>query len=172
MRFTRYFLPIFLLAALVAAPLSVSASSKRKKDEITIRFHLQANEQDGAPFITAVQTTAAGAPAYVKKIPEINENDITAIYPFAAADGTMGCAYQLDPHGRMSLDTVSVENRGRVFVIFVNGRLVSAMLIDKRISDGVITIPAGLTNEEIDKMLLKYRVIGEPAKRPKKKAGR
>ena len=167
MRFYRL-LPLLLLA-ICFIPLSAEAGSKRKKNDLTVRFHLQASQQDGEPFIMAVPAGAQGLPAYVKKIPEINENDITAVYPFAAQDGTMGVALKLDPHGRIMLDTVSVENRGRVFVVLVNARVVTAMLIDRRVNDGTITIPSGLSQPEIDQFLKKYRVIGEPEGKKKRR---
>jgi len=155
----------FLLPLLIAPLLMAGA----KKPVVTVRFHLKAAGSDAPPFVVPVQVPGAPAPVNIKKIPEISERSIQAIYPFQAADGTMGCAYKLDAHGRIGLDTTSSENKGGVLVAFVNGRLVTAMLIDKRISDGVIMIPSGLFPPEIDAMKKLYPVIGETPKKGKKK---
>jgi len=156
MRFRLLLLPLLAVCCLGAA---------KKKNALTVRFHLQASEQDGSAFVMPLPAGSARGPAFVKKVPEISEYDIKAIYPFPAADGTMGCAFKLDEHGRIALDALSVEQRGKVLVPLVNFRVVTAMLIDKRVSDGVIMIGSGLTQEEIAKLQKKYPTLGAPGKK-------
>ena len=139
----------------------------KKKDDVTVRFHLQANEHDGAPFVMKLPGGGTTGPAYIKKVPEISEHDIAAVYPFPAEDGTLGCAFKLTEHGKIVIDSMSVENRGKVLVSIVNLRVVSAVLIDRRVSDGVLMISKGLTEAEIAKITKKYNVIGETKKRKK-----
>lgn len=157
MRF-RHFLPLLALFFVAAA----------KKPQVAVRFHLQANEKDGAPFVMRLPLANAPGPAFVKKIPEVSERDIVAVYPFPAPDGTMGCAFKLDDHGRIGLDTLSVESRGKVLVCMVNLRVVTAMLIDKRVSDGIIVVPSGLLPQEITMLREKFRLIGQPNGKPLK----
>ena len=99
-------------------------------------------------------------------MPSITEREISGIFPFPASDGTMGCAFKLDDHGRVWLDTLSIEKKGMALVAMVNGRIVCDMLIDKRVADGIISIPNGLTNEDITILKKKFKVIGtgKPAK--------
>jgi hypothetical protein len=137
----------------------------KKKDAVTVRFHLQASEQDGAPFVMKLPGGGATGPAYIKKVPEISEHDIAEVYPFPADDGTLGCAFRLTEHGKIVLDSMSVEQRGKALVSIVNLRVVSAVMIDRRVSDGVIMISRGLTEEEVRKITKKYKVIGEAKKR-------
>jgi len=127
---------------------------------LSIRFHVTTNQMDGTPFVSVVEVGNPPRKVYVKKIPEINEMDIAAIYPFKAADGTLGCALKLDDHGQIHLDTLSVEHRGTVLVCIVNGRVVTAMLVDQRITDGIIEIPSGLTPKDVEVMRKNYRLIG------------
>jgi len=155
----RLLLPLFALLLVAAA---------KKPPEMAVRFHLQANPQDGSSFIMPLPVHNGAGPAYIKKVPEINEQQIEAIFPFTAADGTLGCTLKLNASGRFALDALSVEERGRVLVCFVGTRLVTAILIDKRVDDGILTIPAGLAPGEVTQLEAKYRIIGQPAL-PKKK---
>jgi hypothetical protein len=59
------------------------------------------------------------------------------------------------------LDTLSVEHRGGLLFVFVNGRLVTALQIDKRVSDGKIYIPSGLTAADIELMKKSWGPIGQ-----------
>lgn len=148
------------------ALLGVCCLGAAKKDKnITVRFHLEAQKQDGESFVTPLPGGGVSGPAYIKKIPELSEFDIKSIYPFPAADGTMGCAFRFDTHGRIALDTLSVENKGRVLIAIVGARPVSAMFIDRRVSDGVIMLSRGLTPEEIAKLEKRYPVMGAKKKK-------
>ncbi|HWL54202.1 MAG TPA: hypothetical protein VNQ90_17305 [Chthoniobacteraceae bacterium] len=154
----RLFLPLLALMFVAAA---------KKPPAFNIRFHLQASEADGEPFVTRLPIHDGRGPAFIKKVPEITEHDIVAIFPFTAADGTYGCTLKLTVHGRISLDSTSVEARGRVLVCIINGRVVTAMMIDKRVSDGILTVPSGLTASDVDQLEMKYRMIGQPGGKPK-----
>jgi len=155
----RHLLPLLAVLFLGAA----------KKPPLSIRFHLQAQKQEGESFVMKLPLERHGLPAtiYVKKIPEVTENEVREIYPFQAADGTMGCALKLDEHGRIDLDTCSVENRGKVLVCLVNLRVVTAMIVDRRVPDGIITIPSGLTDKEIAMMKKRFPILGAKKKAPK-----
>ncbi|PYJ12965.1 MAG: hypothetical protein DME93_05225 [Verrucomicrobia bacterium] len=61
----------------------------------------------------------------------------------------------------MVLDTLSVERRGGFLFVFVNGRAITELQIDKRVSDGKIYIPSGLTAADIDLMKKDWRSIGQ-----------
>ena len=61
----------------------------------------------------------------------------------------------------MVLDTLSIENRGRFLFVFVNGRLITALQIDKRVSDGKIYVPSGLAAADIEAMKKEWRLIGQ-----------
>jgi len=84
-----------------------------------------------------------------------------AFSPYAAPDGTFGALFQLDDHGRVILDTLSVERRGDFLFVFINGRMVTGLQIDKRVSDGKIYIPSGLTAADVEVMKKQWRAVGQ-----------
>jgi hypothetical protein len=148
----------FLAPALVL--LFVAAG--KKEPPFTVRFYAETNAKDTESFATPVQLQYPPRKAYIQKVPAISERDIVAIYPFQASDGSMGCAFKLDDHGRIAIDSLSIEKRGTSLVAVVNNRQVIDMLIDKRVSDGIITIPRGLSVQEAMMMQLKFKIIGQP----------
>jgi len=150
MRFSRFLLPLLALIFLAAA----------SKPKLTIRFHTEVNPNSGSSFAVSAPVPGASTPLSLSKVADITESDVAAIFPFPANDGSMGCALKLDTHGRIALDSLSQEYHGALLVGFVNGRAVTAMLIDRRISDGVITIVRGLTPADIALMKKAYPTLG------------
>jgi hypothetical protein len=142
------------LLLILAAPFA-SAKSKR----CTVRVHTQGNENDGSVFATPVTTPISGKNIFIEKIPAISEHDVSAYRPYTASDGSFGALLQLDDHGRLALDTLSVERRGGTLLIFVNGRIITELLVDRRVSDGQIFIAAGLTAADIASMQKTWRQI-------------
>jgi len=142
------------LFLILAAPFA-SAKSKR----CTVRVHAQGNENDGSVFATPVTTPISGKNIFIEKIPAISEHDVSAYRPYTASDGSFGALLQLDDHGRLALDTLSVERRGGTLLIFVNGRIITELLVDRRVSDGQIFIASGLSAADIASMQKTWRQI-------------
>jgi hypothetical protein len=92
----------------------------------------------------------------------ITENDVMAFSPYPAKDGTFGALFQLDDHGRVVLDTLSVEHRGGFLFVLINGRMITELQIDKRVSDGKIYVPSGLTATDVELMKKQWRTPGQP----------
>ena len=132
-----------------------------KQRHCTFRVHAQANPHDTDVFSIPAPTTASGKDVAVEKLPWITEHDIMAFSPYPAQDGTFGALFQLDEHGQVVLDTLSVEHRGRLLFIFINGRMITELQIDKRVSDGKIYIPSGLTAADVELMKKQWRLLGE-----------
>ena len=137
------------------------ANSVAKQRHCTLRVHAQANERDGEVFATSVHARISGKNVAIEKMPWISEHDVTAFSPYPAQDGTYGALIQLDEHARVVLDTLSIERRGSFLFVFVNGRLITQLNVDKRVSDGKIFIPAGLTAADIDLMKKDWHLIGQ-----------
>lgn len=135
------------------------------KPPCSIRFYVAANKKDGAPFIRKVQI--GDSVAYVSKMAAIGEADVRSVFPYMASDGTWGCGLKLDMRGALRLDTMSTECRGQPLICVVNGRLITAMLIDKEIKDGVLYIPNGLTIEDVAIIRSRFHVMGEGKKHRK-----
>ncbi len=124
-----------------------------------LRVHAQANQQDTTVFATAVRAQVSGKDVVIEKIPRISEQDVIAFYPYPAANGTYGALFQLDEHGRIALDTLSIERRGSLLFVLINGRLITPLEIDKRVSDGKIYIPSGLTSADIELMKKDWHLL-------------
>jgi hypothetical protein len=137
------------------------AEGVAKQRHCTLRVHAQANPQDTEVFATSVGARASGKNITIEKLPWISERDVMAFSSYPAQNGTYGALIQLDEHGRVVLDTLSVERRGRLLFVFINGRLITALQVDKRVSDGKIYIPSGLTAADIDLMKKDWRQIGQ-----------
>jgi hypothetical protein len=132
-----------------------------KQSHCTFRVHAQANPRDTEVFASSVRTQFSGKEVAIEKMPWISERDVIAFSPYPARDGTYGALIQLDEHGRVVLDTLSVERRGGFLFVFINGRFITQLEIDKRVSDGRIYIPSGLTAADIGLMKKDWRLIGQ-----------
>ena len=144
-------------ASAVLALLAISLCEGKPR-HCTLRVHTEANA-NGGPVFTA-QIVVSGKPVSVEKIPAISEQDVVAFQVYPAADGTHGVLLQLNEHGRLALDSLSIERRGSSLFIFVNGRPLTELQIDRRVSDGRIYIASGLTTNDIELMKKDWRLLG------------
>ena len=129
------------------------------------RVHAEANPNDTATFANSVRAQLSGKSITIEKMPRLTERDVVAFYPYSAADGTFGALLQLDEHGRLTLDELSIERRGGLLFVFINGREITELQVDRRVSDGKIYVASGLSKADIELMKKDWRVIG--AKRSK-----
>jgi hypothetical protein len=147
---------VLAFCLLLAMPAGVA-----KERHCMFRVHTQANLQDTEVFATSVRAQVSGKDVAIEKIPRISEHDVIAFYPYSAANGTYGALFQLDEHGRIALDALSIERRGGLLFVFINGRPITELQIDKRVSDGKINIPSGLTAADIQLMKKDWRLLGQ-----------
>ena len=104
---------------------------------------------------------SSGKEIAIQKMPWLTEHDVAAFSPYPAQDGTFGALFQLDEHGGVVLDTLSIERRGRFLFVFINGRMITELRIDKRVSDGKIYVPSGLTAADVELMKKQWRLLVE-----------
>lgn len=139
------------------------------KPPVAIRFYLEANAQDTDHFASPIHFDNPPREAFIEKIPVINERMIRAIYPFQAPNGTWGCSFKLDEDGRIALDAFSASRKGSSVVAMLSTnkhtRKIIDMVVDKEISDGIITIPYGLTELEVGVLSREWPVIGQSKKK-------
>ncbi len=138
----------------------------KKKEELAIRFYTETSPNDSGAFAIRVMLLN-GRQTYLDQVAAISEHDIAVIYPFPAQDGSAGCAFKLNPRGTIALDSLSAAKRGTILVAAIDGRQVVDILIDQRVTDGILTIPNGITMDEIKEMIKEFPVIGAKTK-PKK----
>jgi len=146
-----------LLRAAMAVFLVSSAEAGAQ--HCIFRVHLEAKAQDGSVFAQPLRSLT-GRSVFIEKMPWITERDVRKFYPYRAADGSHAALLQLDDHGRTVLDTLSVEHRGSYLYVFLNGRPLTEFQIDRRVSDGRIYLPSGLTETDIKLMNKDWKLIG------------
>lgn len=149
--------PIF--ASLIVAFLAISATGKER--HCTFRVHAEANPNDTAIFSSSIRALFSGKQVAIERMPRLSERDVVAFYPYPAADGSYGALFQLDDHGQLALDALSIERRGSLLFVLINGRAITELQIDRRVSDGQIYIASGLTKADIDLMKKDWRLIGQ-----------
>ncbi len=125
----------------------------------TFRVHIAANENDGSVFAQPIRSLT-GRDVFIEKTAWLSERDVKAYYPYRAADGSYAALLQLDDHGRTVLDTLSVEHRGALLYVFLNGRPLTELQIDRRVKDGRIYLGSGLTEADIKLMNKDWKLIG------------
>jgi len=145
-----------LSAALV---FSIACQAEAGLRHCSFRVHLTANANDGDAFAQPVRSLT-GRGVYIDKTPWITEREVTAFCPYRAADGSYAALLVLDDHGRTVLDTLSIEHRGSQLFIFINGRPPTELQVDRRVSDGKIYLPAGLTETDIKLMNKDWKLLG------------
>jgi len=150
-----------IFCILVACLAFTLIDTTAKQRHCTFRVHAQANPHDTDVFSIPARATSSGKDVAVEKLAWITEHDVMAFSPYPAQDGTFGALFQLDDHGRVVLDTLSIEHRGSFLFVFINGRMITELQIDKRVSDGKIYVPSGLTAADIELMRKQWRSPGE-----------
>lgn len=154
-------LPVLLALLLVAAG--------KKEPEFSVRFYTETTTAGDDNLTVPVVVGNPPRKTFISRIANISENDIVGIYPFVTADNQFGCVFVLDTHGQTMLDTISVEKRGTALIALVNGRQVVDMLIDRRIPDGIVVIPRGLTVDELAMLKKHFKIITPPSSAQKQR---
>jgi len=162
--FRWWYAAAIVWATALCVLLASTGAAKGRSRHCMLRVHAQANPRDTEVFATSVRAQVSGKEVAIEKMPWISEQDVIAFSPYPARDGTYGALLQLDEHGRVVLDTLSVERRGSFLFVFVNGRSITELEVDKRISDGKIFIHSGLTAADIESMKRDWRLIPQRKK--------
>lgn len=159
-------------APLLLLVLALGSLGFAKKQVITVRFHVEANARDGQPFAMPITFHNPERQGFMTQIPAVSERNVEAIFPFPAADGSSGCAFKLDNFGRTALEEMTISNRGASVVAFVGTKTgthqVIDMVVDRVIRDGILSIPRGLTNLEINALEVEFKNMKTGKKKSKK----
>jgi hypothetical protein len=132
---------------LVALMLLLIAPQGKAGRHSSFRAHAEANASSGPVFSNQLQLF--GRTVTLEKMPALSDQDVVGFRSYRAADGSFGVLFELNEHGRLSLDTLSIDRRGSSLFVFVNGRAITALQIDRRVSDGKLYIPSGLTATDV-----------------------
>jgi hypothetical protein len=162
----------FRIAAVILA-LGSAAFGSSQKPSVTVRFHSEANPNDGTSFAMPAKLQYQRRDVHLNRVPALSERQIRKIYPFPAEDGSWGCVFQFDEQGRIRLETMSSAQQHTALVLFVGTKQgqhqVIDMLIDRPVTTGTFTVPRGLTEIEVKVMKTQFPVIGEEKVKKQKK---
>src|SRR3981081_574366 len=151
-----------IFASLILALFAASVAGKDR--HCTFRVHAEGNPNDTATFASSARALCSRKRVTIERMPRLSERDVVSFYPYPAGDGNYGALFQLDEHGRLALDALSVERRGSLLFVLINGRPITELQIDRRVSDGRIYIASGLTKADIELMKKDWRLIGQQRK--------
>ena len=151
----------------VAALALLCLGAAKKPPVVDIRIHALGTAAE-APTFAIPATLLNGTPVFLARMPLLSQREIKAIYPFVAADGSHGTYFKVDNHGTRLLHQHTMSRRGELLVVLINGRQVSNLLVDRPIDDGIVSIPRGLSADDIALLTTVFPVIGQEAV-PKKR---
>lgn len=143
-------------------------AGEKKPPPVSIRLHSEGNEKEGDSFVTPVELTNPQKKVFIRRVPILTERDIKKFLPFPGRDGMVGAYFFLDPHGADKLEQFTTEDRGKLAVVMINGRVGAALKVDKRVTDGILFVPGGIMPNEIELLQAKYPVIGRESEFGKK----
>jgi hypothetical protein len=145
---------------LAVAALALLCLGGAKKPVVDLRIHALGTAAE-APTFAIPATLLNGTPVFLQRMPLVSQREIRAIYPFIAADGSHGTYLKVDNHGTRLLHQHTMSRRGELLVVLINGRQVSNLLVDRPIDDGIISIPRGLTADDIEFLATVFPVMGQ-----------
>lgn len=122
---------VVLALVLVALP----AHAGKTPPKIQFRVHVQATG-GGDDQVQTVYLPPNNEPIQIRSLPEVTEHDIVGVQP--QANGTL---ILFNHSGDINLSAATAQNQGRVMVVFINGYIIYAPIIDEQITNGQLLIP-------------------------------
>lgn len=145
---------VLLLVALTPGCGTFGRKGPQDKEASTLRLHLQVNA-DGTDRSNPVPVyRASPVKINVNKDWFLNEGDVTE----AAVVNTLGgfaLMIQFNKHGTLLLDSATTRYRGQrlaIFSRFGEARWLAAPLIERRISNGILSFTPDATREEAERI--------------------
>jgi preprotein translocase subunit SecD len=132
------------IVALVLTASGLQAGSNRP--QITFRIHVERAQAAGSSAqVMQVALTEPEQIITIGRYAELSETQVQSVLP--TPDGGMMVIF--NNVGAKILESTTANNQGRVLVVFLNGRVVYAPLIDMVLRTGRILIPGPLDPSEV-----------------------
>lgn len=145
MIFTRLLLVLSLLGLTACA-------SKPPKNAATLSMHLPAPASLPDYRRMPVVLRMPAISLYIDKFAVLTERDLETAAVTGAGDG-FAIRLVFGRHGTIELDRLSLNNRGELLVILINGVPVAAPMLKQRIVDGYFEFTPDLTREQAEKVV-------------------
>jgi hypothetical protein len=127
----RYLL--FALALFIVLP----ARAGHSPPKLLLRIHVQTTGSGlSSDQARTILLPPNNEPIMVRALPEVSERNIIAVDP--RPNGTL---LTFDHEGQINLSAVTAQNQGRILVVFLNGFVIYAPVIDEQITDGQLLLP-------------------------------
>jgi hypothetical protein len=151
------------LALVALCSLTISGS---KKPDLTVSFHLEGAQFEGAKMVQPMKLGNPPQLFYFRRSPELTQRHIVGFYPFLANDGSsFGTAFKLNQNGSDALSTISTTGQGRKLLTVIDTEPVDYTVLDQPINDGYIVVWGGLTKADLAKFDKKFERI-QPERSP------
>jgi len=159
-----------LAVALALGTLCQAFAGAKKPSAVAVRLYGQGGGAgEGSDFSQPVPLLGSGQTIYMQTMPLITEKEIVAYYAFPARDGSMGAYFKLDAHGSNLLGQHTMAHRSEYMLAFFNGRHVVDLHIDRGVTDGILSIPQGLTPTDVELLSITFPEIGKEHISPSQK---
>jgi hypothetical protein len=136
---------IRLFPVLLVAGAALFLSSGSSRPDFMFRIHLEASKGDNPKQVITLNMGRQLGVNPVRQFAEISENDLQAIV--MRPDG--GALLSFNPGGRTRLEALTINNKGRLMCVFLNGRFIYAAEIDIALTSGRLFLPSGVTQEDV-----------------------
>jgi hypothetical protein len=172
-RFNIYLLGLALVLGMVV--LGCKSAEQKKRDKTVSQLVIYLDAPAGDPDTNRVSVvTLAGVPIGVSRTPILSGGSVEGADLVETEDGGFAVRILFNTHGKLVLDTVSHEHRGRRLVIYVEfgvkdqltRRYIAAPQMSRWITDGVIIFTPDATREECETIVLGLKNAAKENKEP------
>lgn len=136
----------FLIFALLFFPLTL-VQAGGGKPKIALRIHLQSDGALPSGKIVNVVLEKPPKTIAIVPIPELSELNIIDAEAYSGLPNSALLSF--NAHGTRVLNVITSSNRGKHLVVFINGRVVYAPIIDTTLPNGKLLIPNNVPEEEL-----------------------
>lgn len=112
---------------------------------VAFRVHVQVNQVGDIEQVVPVRLFDPDEEILISRFSYLSENDVDNIRRY----GETGAILQFSITGRNKLEAITQRERGKIMVVFFNGKVLLAAEIDQPISNGMLLIPEGLSDAEL-----------------------
>jgi preprotein translocase subunit SecD len=116
---------------------------------LAFRIHVQI-APEGLPQTQIVPVMLDSPPEriYVKRYAEISEKDLASVAA-RTIGGQPGLICQFTQHGQTVMIALTSQYQGQIMVVFLNGRVLFAPIIDTNVNNGQLFIPRTIPEAEL-----------------------
>lgn len=150
------------IAAGLGILLLASCASNKSKHDFPITFHAEGSAAE-APKL-AFHDTAGDPPrtVYWRTLPEVTHQNIEAFFPFPAQEGDgSGAYFVMSTQGKLRLHNFTQTKQGELMLAMVNKQKNDVFWIEKPITDGILFVTQGISDEMLEHMREHYVELPE-----------